>query len=59
MNTITSEVHERADHLLCKAETVVNLILSSTNSADAKVLSNAAWAAADMIEEARELYGKF
>ena len=59
MNAITEEVHERADHLLCKATAIVNLILDSAASNDSKSRAHAAWAVSDMIEEARELYGKY
>ena len=59
MNAITEEVHERADHLLCKATAIVNLILDSASSSDSKSRAHAAWAVSEMIEEARELYGKY
>lgn len=58
-HAITSAAHERADNLLCKAQAVINLLMASAKSGDSVSMSNAAWAAFDMIEESRELYGKF
>lgn len=58
-HAITGEAHERADNLLCKAQAVVHLLMASAKSGDSVSMANAAWAAFDMIEESRELYGKF
>jgi len=57
-HTITEEAHERADNLLCQAQAVAHVMIDNGNS-DKRQLSNAAWALFDMIERARELYGKY
>jgi len=56
--TITEDCHERADNLLCQAQAITHLIMEG-GTTDKPQISNAAWALFDMIERAREFYGKY
>lgn len=57
--SVTEEQHERADHRLAMAQGILGMIMEGGLRADPKEVSNAAWGAQTLIEEARNLYGKY
>lgn len=55
---IVNEVHETVDNNLCKAQAIINLARVAVNPSPDWV-QNSLWAADDLIEQSRDLIGKY
>ncbi|MBD8873849.1 hypothetical protein [Rhodanobacter sp. DHB23] len=56
-HTITGEAHEQASNLLDQAVAILRCVRELPNPNDTHAVSNAIWAADDMIERAHDLIG--